>query len=92
MESGLVDADLGGGVVKMRIARKGQGKSGGFRVFLIVREAEWCVVYYGFAKSDAENIAPSELADLKRFAAHLLALSDEDRELFFKNKEYLEVK
>ena len=27
-EQGLIDADLGGGVIKQRVARPGQGKSG----------------------------------------------------------------
>jgi hypothetical protein len=31
-ERGLIDADLGGGVIKQRLAREGQGKSGGFRI------------------------------------------------------------
>ena len=30
--SGLIDADLGGGLIKPRIPRKGQGKSGGYRI------------------------------------------------------------
>ena len=31
IESGLVDADYGGGLIKQRIARDGGGKSGGYR-------------------------------------------------------------
>jgi hypothetical protein len=31
-EKGQVDADLGGGVIKQRIARPGRGKSGGYVV------------------------------------------------------------
>ena len=30
-EKGLIDADLGGGLIKLRIARPGQGKRGGLR-------------------------------------------------------------
>jgi hypothetical protein len=36
-EQGLVEADLGGGVIKQRVARAGQGRSGGFRVIIAYR-------------------------------------------------------
>jgi hypothetical protein len=34
---GLIAADLGGGVIKQRIGRAGQGKSGGFRTLIVFR-------------------------------------------------------
>lgn len=37
---GLIDADLGGGVIKQRIARHGEGKSGGFRTIILLRICE----------------------------------------------------
>ena len=49
---GLIDADLGGGVIKQRLARKGQGKSGGFRSIVLFRRDEKMFFVYGFAKSD----------------------------------------
>lgn len=55
-EQGLIDADLGGGVIKQRIARKGQGKSGGFRSIVVFRMGERAFFVYGFAKSDRDNI------------------------------------
>ena len=39
-EQGLIDADLGGGVIKQRVARPGQGKSGGFRTVILYRTTE----------------------------------------------------
>jgi len=36
-ENGLIDADLGGGVIKQRVARKGEGKSGGFRTIILFK-------------------------------------------------------
>jgi hypothetical protein len=39
-EQGLIDADLGGGVIKQRVARPGQGKSGGFRTVILYRATE----------------------------------------------------
>ena len=37
---GLIDADLGGGLIKQRVARPGQGKRGGFRMMIAFRRAD----------------------------------------------------
>jgi hypothetical protein len=55
-ERGLVDANLGGGVIKQRVARSGQGRSGGFRTLIAFRAAERSVFMFGFAKNDLDNI------------------------------------
>lgn len=39
-EKGLVDADLGGGVIKQRIARPGEGESSGFRSIVLFRNGD----------------------------------------------------
>ncbi|KYC36279.1 hypothetical protein WA1_41880 [Scytonema hofmannii PCC 7110] len=52
---GLVDADLGGGIIKQRIARQGQGKSGGYRSIIIFRSGDKAFFVYGFSKSDLDN-------------------------------------
>ena len=57
----LIDADLGGGVIKQRIARKGGGRSGGFRAIVLFRRAELAFFVYGFAKSDRANLRRDEL-------------------------------
>jgi len=72
IERGLVDADLGGGVIKQRIARKGGGKSGGFRALVLLRAGERAFFVHGFAKSDRDNVRDDELVALKRLAAELL--------------------
>ena len=42
MAAGLVDADLGGGVVKKRVALPGRGKSGGARTLVATnRGSRW---------------------------------------------------
>ena len=74
---GLVDADLGGGVIKQRVAREGQGRSGGFRVFLAYRSQDRAVFIYGFAKNERDNIDDKELRTLREFAAAWLAASIE---------------
>jgi hypothetical protein len=69
---GLVDADLGGGLIKQRIARSGAGRSSGYRVLIALRTADRAIFLYGFAKSERDNIGPDDLADLKRTAAVFL--------------------
>ena len=59
---GLLDADLGGGVIKQRLARRGQGRSGGYRVLIAYRARVRSIFLYGFAKSERENIEEDELA------------------------------
>ena len=67
-ERGIVDADLGGGLIKQRVARSGQGRSGGFRVLVAFRIGDRAVFRYGFAKNERDNIDPDELAELREVA------------------------
>jgi len=73
-ERGLMAADLGGGVIKQRIARHGQGKSGGFRTLIVFRAGTRAFFVHGFAKNEKDNIEREDLAALKRLAAEMLAL------------------
>ena len=73
---GLIAAELGGGVIKQRIARPGQGKSGGFRTLIAFRSGSVAFFVHGFAKNEKDNIGKDELAALKRLAAELLAYDD----------------
>ena len=75
-ERGLVAADLGGGVIKQRIARSGQGKSGGFRTLIVFRAGTRAIFVHGFAKSEKDNIEKDELVALKKLAAELLGYDD----------------
>ena len=73
MTQGLIDADLGGGVVKKRVGLAGRGKSGGARTLVATNKgARWFFVF-GFEKSDRANIAPDELEALQNIAHELLA-------------------
>jgi hypothetical protein len=74
-ERGLIDADLGGGIIKQRIPRPGQGKSGGFRAILAYRFQTRAVFLLGFAKSRQANVRPDELENMKLLAADLLTAS-----------------
>lgn len=71
---GLVDADLGGGIVKQRIARAGGGRSGGFRTIVLLRRDELAFFVYGFAKSDRENLRRREMATCRLLAEDYLAM------------------
>jgi hypothetical protein len=81
LEAGQADANLGGGVYKVRIARPGEGKAGGYRVIVFFRSEERTVYSYGYAKSDRSNISRKELKAFKEAAKQYLAMtSDEIRE------------
>ena len=72
-EQGLIDADLGGNVIKQRVARAGQGRSGGYRMLVAFRFKARAVFLYGFAKNERGNIDKDELATLRDIAAAWLA-------------------
>ena len=74
---GLIDADLGGGVVKQRVARQGAGKSGGFRTIILFRIHDRAFFVHGFAKNEQDNIRDDELAAFKMLAAEMMAYDDE---------------
>ncbi len=83
-EKGLIDADLGGGVIKQRIGRPGGGKSGGYRSVVIYRQGEKAFFVFGFAKSAQGNIRDDEEAQFKKAAKLMLALTDEQiRQLLY---------
>ena len=92
MQNGLVDARLGGGLVKKRIARAGQGKSGGYRVLVASNFGERWVFMFGFAKNERDNIDDDELKLIKRLAATLLSLSESDVHKALTDGELLEIK
>jgi len=74
---GNIDADLGGGLIKQRVARQGKGRSGGYRMIVAYRIKTRALFLFGFAKSDRENIEQDQLASARVIAEDLLALDDE---------------
>ncbi len=92
-DRGLIDADLGGGLIKQRVPRPGQGRSGGYRVLLAFRfEANVRSIFlYGFAKSERENIETNDLENLKNLAKRLLTLTDAEIETALAESELIEV-
>ena len=72
-ERGLVDADLGGGLIKQRVAKLGKGRSGGYRMLIAYRLRKRAVFMYGFAKNERANIGADELLTAREIAASWLA-------------------
>ena len=75
--AGLIDADLGSGLIKQRVAREGQGRSGGYRTIIAFRVEDRAVFLFGFAKSSRANLNAAELATFRKAAKIVLELSQE---------------
>ena len=75
IKSGLLDADLGGGIVKKRIALPGRGKRGSTRTLLATNLGDRWFFVFGFEKNELENISEKELATLKMLAKDLLGMT-----------------
>ena len=73
---GVIDADLGGGVIKQRIARAGEGKSGGSRSIILFRKNDRAVYVYGFEKKDLANIKSNELEAFRELAQVILGYTN----------------
>ena len=76
IENGLVDANYGGNLFKKRVARKGEGKSGGHRTILAYVKGDKVFFMYGFEKSGKDNIEKDEERGYKRLAKKYIALND----------------
>lgn len=91
IESGLIDANLGNGVIKQRIAREGQGKSGGFRTIVLFKINTRAFFVHGFAKNEQDNISNSELQALKKLATKMHSYTDVELCTAIETKLFIEV-
>jgi hypothetical protein len=91
MSTGLIDADLGGGLYKKRVARTGQGKSGGFRTLVATNRGDRWIFVFGFAKNERDNINKKEKDALKKLADYYLSLSVQVLLKAQQSKELIEV-
>ena len=89
--TGGADADYGGGVIKQRIARIGEGKSAGYRTVILFRRDSLAFFVFGFAKSGQSNIDSGDVAAFKLLAARMLSASDADISTLVTNGDFLEV-
>jgi hypothetical protein len=91
IEAGLVEADLGGHVFKKRLARAGEGKSGGYRAIVFFKSGERTFFHYGFPKSRRDNITKLELKSSKKTAKELFKLSDKQLDALVEAGYYIEI-
>jgi hypothetical protein len=76
IEQGLIDGDLGGGVLKKRVGMPGRGKRGGARVVLATNRGNRWFFVFGFLKNQRADISPRELHALRELASDLLNLNE----------------
>ena len=75
MADGLIDADLGGHVVKKRVALQGRGKSSGARTIVATKFGRRWIYLFGFEKNERSNIDSSELKALQELAKSYLEMN-----------------
>lgn len=78
VERGLVDADLGGGLLKLRVARPGQGRREGYRTIVACLVGKRAFFLLDYGKNDLANVGSGMLAELRRSAEGLLALTEDE--------------
>ncbi|GBU29596.1 hypothetical protein R84B8_03169 [Treponema sp. R8-4-B8] len=91
LEADQADANLGGDVYKVRVARQGEGKSGGHRVIVYFRNEFRTFFVYGFSKSDRDNINNKELKAFKAGAKKQLSITDEQIRDLLKDGTFIEI-
>jgi hypothetical protein len=91
LEENNPDANLGGEVFKMRVARPGDGKSGGYRVFVYFRSGERTSFVHGLAKSNLANISDKDLRSLKMSAKDFFSYTEKQLEVLIKAGELTEI-
>jgi hypothetical protein len=91
LEAGQAEANLGGGVYKVRLARPGEGKSGGYRVIVFFKSRFRTFFVYGFEKSARANIGQGEERSFKKDAKDHFALTDEQIEAWLGRGTLIEV-
>jgi hypothetical protein len=87
---GSIDADLGGHVIKQRVARPGQGKRGGFRMLIGFR-SDLAIFLFGFAKNERENIDDGQLKTLREIVASWFAADEKKIAQALKDGTLIEV-
>ena len=92
LERGLHDGDLGGNLVKKRLARQGEGKRGGYRTIMVYRRGDRAIFVYGFAKSEQANLSPVELREYQKLARIYMRFSEADLAKALKGDELQEIK
>ncbi len=87
-----IDADLGGGIIKQRVAKSEKGKSKGWRVIVAFQKtSKAAFLLFGFSKSSRENIDQDELKGFKMLAKDLLKLTSKKLDTLIEQGKFSEV-
>jgi hypothetical protein len=78
-------------LIKQRISRQGQGRSGGYRTLLAYRADARTVFVYGLAKNERDNIAVDELEYWRGVAKALLAMTEGQLKALIDQHELMEL-
>jgi hypothetical protein len=92
IETGKIDASLGGGVIKQRLARPNAGKSGGYRTIILYRNGDKAFFVFGFAKNDEENISDDDEKAFRKLASIVLNLAEDELAKQVKAGYFVEIK
>jgi hypothetical protein len=91
LQNGLYDGDLGGHLIKKRVARTGKGKRGGYRTIIVYHKSRRAVFVYGFAKSAKASLSPVEVREYQKLAQIYLHLTEAQVMKALQGKELQEV-
>ena len=91
MRQGLIDADLGGGIVKKRVALPGRGKRGGARTLVATRKADRWFYVFGFEKNERATVSAAELEALQILTEELLSRTDKDLDALMQTDKLTEM-
>ena len=91
MERGLIDVQLGGQVVKKRVALPGRGKRGSARTVVAFKQGDKAFFIYGFAKNERGNVSEKELHALRLLAKELLGYTATSLNKALKAGELIEI-
>lgn len=88
---GLIDADLGNSIIKQRIAREGEGRSGGYRTLIFYQINDRSYFVAGFAKNQQQNLSDTEFTALKALAKVYQNLTDDEINLLVQQNRLIEI-
>jgi len=91
MSDNLGTVSLGNGLYKVRIPRDLEGKSGGYRSIVVLKQNELAVFVYGFAKNEKDNLDKDELKYFKKLAKDLIRIETKQYEKLIQSREFFNI-
>ncbi|KQW72480.1 hypothetical protein ASD03_32490 [Ensifer sp. Root127] len=91
IEAGLVDARLGGFLIKKRVAAPGHGKQGSYRTIVGYRQSDRLIFVHGFAKNETDNITKKEKEALRKLCDVYMQIDPDKLSEMIKEKKILEI-